>query len=58
MAIIKWFLWRRWLTKRWLKNGAGNFLSNAWKCNAAGCKRHPIIYRDMVRIVKSKEVTK
>ncbi len=53
IQIIKWFIWRRWVLKNWAKSGVNNnFLSNCHNCNIAGCRKHPVIYNDMCRIVR------
>lgn len=53
IQIIKWFIWRRWVLKNWVKSGVNNnFLSNCHNCNIAGCRKHPVIYNDMCRIVR------
>lgn len=52
--ILKWFLWRRWKLKRWCKEVGFDdvFLSNCHNCNLAGCRKHPVIYNDMCRIMR------
>ncbi|QGZ13429.1 hypothetical protein KLPPOU148_040 [Klebsiella phage vB_KpnM_15-38_KLPPOU148] len=54
IQILKWFLWRRWKLKHWRKEGGFNdvFLRNCHNCNLAGCRKHPVIYNDMCRIVR------
>ena len=53
IQIIKWFICRRWVFKRFVKSGVNsNFLSNCHNCNIAGCRKHPVIYNDMCRIVR------
>lgn len=53
ILLVKWFLWRRWFFASWIKGGVHqNFLSNCHNCNIAGCRKHPVIYNDMCRIVR------
>ncbi len=52
MPVIKWFLWRRWQFKRWVKGSAAEPLSsNLLRVNLGSCRDYPIIYRDMLRII-------
>jgi hypothetical protein len=55
MKIIKWFLWRRWLFRHWLKSMTVSdaLMHNCHKCNIAGCAEQPLIRKDMVRIIKN-----
>ncbi|RYM55631.1 hypothetical protein BSQ96_02695 [Serratia proteamaculans] len=52
MAIIKWFIWRRWVFRYWVQCSRPEpLLSNCFKCNVASCRTYPIIHRDMQRIM-------
>lgn len=55
MTVLTWFLWRRWLFKV-IAMSAGkpsNNLLNTWhNLNIDGCRKHPVIYNDMCRIVR------
>lgn len=48
--VIKWFLWRRWQFKRWINKDVS--LLACHNNNLAGCRKHPVIYNDMCRIVR------
>ncbi|ORC23909.1 hypothetical protein B1H42_05960 [Enterobacter cloacae subsp. cloacae] len=53
MPIVKWFLWRRWFFSKWTKNYKEQpVMGNLFKTNFASCRSCPIIYRDMVRIIR------
>lgn len=53
ILLFKWFIWRRWVLKRWVNESVNeSFLRNCHNCNIAGCRKHPIIYNDMCRIVR------
>lgn len=54
MKVLEWFLWRRWLFKNWMKDGDFScewLLLQCKSFNFAGCKYHPVIYRDMEKIL-------
>lgn len=56
MNIIKWFLWRRWEFKIWIKGSKAEPLSsNIYKTNFGGCRKHPVIHRDMLRLLQSEQ---
>ena len=56
ILLFKWFVWRRWMMKRWVKKGVNDsFLHSCHNCNIAGCRKHPVIYNDMCRIVRCKK---
>ena len=54
IQILKWFMWRRWKLKQWRKEEGFDdvFLRNCHNCNIASCRKHPVIYNDMCRIVR------
>lgn len=56
MTVLGWFLWRRWQYRMWVKEavmvGGGTILSSCHNTNLAGCRKHPVIYNDMCRIVR------
>lgn len=53
ILLFKWFVWRRWMLKRWVKKGVNDsFLHSCHSCNIAGCRKYPVIYNDMCRIVR------
>jgi len=53
MTLIEWFLWRRWKFKSWhnVCGGNANDVATLHEFNVYGCKSHPIIMKDMLRIV-------
>ena len=59
MNVIMWFLIGRWMFKSWnneLKTSRPgrdlHFLSACHNNNLYGCRKHPVIYNDMCRIVR------
>lgn len=50
MTVLAWFLWRRW----WFKKYACAYISlqACHNLNVHGCRKHPVIYNDMCRIVR------
>lgn len=50
MNIILWFVWRRWMFKRYA--GKDISLLACHNNNLYGCRKHPVIYNDMCRIVR------
>lgn len=56
MTVLAWFLWRRWQYRMWVKEavmvGGDTILSSFHNTNLAGCRKHPVIYNDMCRIVR------
>lgn len=56
MTVLAWFLWRRWLYIKWVKGvfmfSGSMILTSCHNCNIAGCRKHPVIYNDMCRIVR------
>lgn len=61
MTMLLWFLWRRWqfisYTSDYLSSGYQpgreiKTLSALHNNNIAGCRKHPVIYNDMCRIVR------
>lgn len=63
MAIITWFLWRRWFFRRWVFRDRPQFVTSEHvlgcflHCNLAGCQENTIIHRDMRRIMGVKKWT-
>ncbi|MHA0949539.1 hypothetical protein [Enterobacter ludwigii] len=52
MALIHWFLWRRWRFTEYARGLKPEpFLSNALKVNMFGCNKYRVIWRDMKRIM-------
>lgn len=53
MALIEWFLWRRWefivLTRC---EYSDRLVNNLRKVNFGHCRDYPFIYRDMLRIIR------
>lgn len=49
-ALIYWFLWERWFFKKYA--GKDISLSACHNNNLYGCRKHPVIYNDMCRIVR------
>lgn len=56
MQLFRWFLITRWKYKKWVKDGkvntSGYYLYNCHNGNIYGCRKHPVIYNDMCRIVR------
>lgn len=58
MTVLAWFLWRRsyfnMLSKQFRQqpNGMPTFLTKCRNMNLYGCRKHPVIYNDMCRIVR------
>lgn len=61
MNVILWFLWRRWkftgyilaLTRHGYQPGRETVVLLAChNTNLYGCRKHPVIYNDMCRIVR------
>lgn len=56
MTVLAWFLWRRWLYGKWVKDAVmvsgSMILTSCHNNNFAGCRKHPVIYNDMCRIVR------
>ena len=59
MSVLAWFLWRRWQFKSYIqqlrakgRNPAGETSNAFHNTNLAGCRKHPVIYNDMYRIVR------
>jgi predicted nucleic acid binding AN1-type Zn finger protein len=56
MAVLAWFMWRRWQYRMWVKDavmvGGSTILTSCHNNNFAGCRKHPVIYNDMCRIVR------
>lgn len=55
MTVLAWFLWRRWLFKAIVKSvgrPSDNLLTGFHNLNVDGCRKHPVIYNDMCRIVR------
>lgn len=58
MTVIAWFLWRRMYfitiaeTFKHQPEGMPTFLTKCHNRNLAGCRKHPVIYNDMCRIVR------
>lgn len=50
MTVLVWFLWRRWQFKKYC--GKDISLLACHNNNLAGCRKHPVIYNDMCRIVR------
>lgn len=50
MNVILWFLIRRWQFKRY--SGKNISLLACHNNNLYGCRKHPVIYNDMCRIVR------
>lgn len=50
MTVLSWFLWRRWQFKRYA--GKDISLTACHNNNLCGCRKHPVIYNDMCRIVR------
>jgi len=54
MPVIKWFLWRRWQFKGWIREYYYPHLIDAtFRNNFASCRTHPIIHRDMEKIINA-----
>lgn len=54
MALIKWFLWRRWRFTEYARGvNPEPFLSNALKVNMFCCSKYRVIRRDMQRIMSA-----
>ena len=49
-ALIYWFLWGRWVFKKYA--GKDISLLACHNNNLYGCRKHPVIYNDMCRIVR------
>lgn len=49
-ALIYWFLWERWFFKKY--TGKDISLLACHNNNLYGCRKHPVIYNDMCRIVR------
>lgn len=49
MTVLAWFLWRRWQFK---KKYWPTYLLAYHNLNLHGCRKHPVIYNDMCRIVR------
>ncbi len=61
MTVLAGFLWRRWqfilyirdlLSQGYQPGRETNLLSSMHNTNLAGCRKHPVIYNDMFRIVR------
>lgn len=61
MTVLTWFLWRRWffivyieelLSQGYQPGRELNVLTALHNNNLAGCRKHPVIYNDMCRIVR------
>lgn len=58
MTVLAWFLWRRnrfanRVYARWVMMlDLTAFLSECHNLNVDGCRKHPVIYNDMCRIVR------
>lgn len=61
MTVLAWFLWRRWqfisYTTALFSQGhqpgrETHILLALHNTNLAGCRKHPVIYNDMCRIVR------
>jgi len=61
MTVLAWFLWRRWqfmiymnelLSRGYQPGREINTLHAMHNNNLAGCRKHPVIYNDMCRIVR------
>lgn len=49
MTVLAWFMWRRWWFKNWCFPARMSMYHNL---NVHGCRKHPVIYNDMCRIVR------
>lgn len=59
MNVILWFIWRRWMFKRFIEKSLcfdrqtfSTLLLAKHNLNTYGCRKHPVIYNDMCRIVR------
>ena len=61
MTVLMWFMWRRWwfigcmndlLSRGYQPGRELNTLTALHNNNLCGCRKHPVIYNDMCRIVR------
>jgi hypothetical protein len=58
IQILEWFLWRRnrfehrVYARYCMMLDLNKFLSECYNNNLYGCRKHPVIYNDMCRIVR------